>query len=302
MRCPKCGYISYDHQDSCGSCKKDLSTIKNLYNGGVKKVAAPKFLIFGEEAASIAAQQQQINEDIEDEIYIDDEDASDTDIDISIDDDEDLSSLDLSGLDDLEELEDISFDEDSKPAKPTDDLVDEDFSSGLDLDFSDDDDDEAIIEDEGIVIAPLEELDDLPPATNNEKLDDLNSEEEFDFSFDDLDSDEPTDSNSIISEDEIELDESNFDVNSSSDENIVKIEDLSEGEIEKASTSDIGSLSMEDIEDLSLDEIELSLPTKPKSDPTNLKKDSSADMGSALDFELDLTGLELESVDEPSSK
>lgn len=44
MRCPKCGYISFDHVEKCLKCKKDISAVSDTLQGGVLHVASPVFL------------------------------------------------------------------------------------------------------------------------------------------------------------------------------------------------------------------------------------------------------------------
>jgi len=44
MRCPKCGYISFDHLEQCLKCKKDISAVSDTMHGTVFNVAAPSFL------------------------------------------------------------------------------------------------------------------------------------------------------------------------------------------------------------------------------------------------------------------
>ncbi len=44
MRCPKCGYISFDRQRSCGKCSNDLTAVAEQLQGTVGKAAAPFFL------------------------------------------------------------------------------------------------------------------------------------------------------------------------------------------------------------------------------------------------------------------
>ena len=43
MRCPKCGYISFDHVETCLKCKKDISG-KVEVEGTTYHAAAPSFL------------------------------------------------------------------------------------------------------------------------------------------------------------------------------------------------------------------------------------------------------------------
>ncbi len=44
MRCPKCGYISFDHQENCLKCKKKIILKSDNLLGSVFKSAAPAFL------------------------------------------------------------------------------------------------------------------------------------------------------------------------------------------------------------------------------------------------------------------
>jgi hypothetical protein len=44
MRCPKCGYISFDHMEICLKCKKDIKAVSDNLHGTVFNVSAPFFL------------------------------------------------------------------------------------------------------------------------------------------------------------------------------------------------------------------------------------------------------------------
>lgn len=44
MRCPKCGYISFDRQRSCGKCSHDLTAVAEQLQGTAIKAEAPFFL------------------------------------------------------------------------------------------------------------------------------------------------------------------------------------------------------------------------------------------------------------------
>ncbi len=44
MRCPKCGYISFDRQKSCSKCSNDLTAVAEQLQGTVGKAASPFFL------------------------------------------------------------------------------------------------------------------------------------------------------------------------------------------------------------------------------------------------------------------
>jgi hypothetical protein len=44
MRCPKCGYISFDHLEQCVKCKKNIKAVSDTLPGTVFNVPAPSFL------------------------------------------------------------------------------------------------------------------------------------------------------------------------------------------------------------------------------------------------------------------
>ena len=44
MRCPKCGYISFDNVEKCLKCKKNIADASSLFQGSVLKVTTPVFL------------------------------------------------------------------------------------------------------------------------------------------------------------------------------------------------------------------------------------------------------------------
>ncbi|NLX18100.1 MAG: hypothetical protein GXY53_02300 [Desulfobulbus sp.] len=46
MRCPKCGFISFDHLEVCKSCQKSLTDLQEVINGTVYDAAPPQFLTF----------------------------------------------------------------------------------------------------------------------------------------------------------------------------------------------------------------------------------------------------------------
>ncbi|MDR3089969.1 MAG: hypothetical protein LBU39_09145 [Desulfobulbaceae bacterium] len=46
MRCPKCGYISFDHLDFCRKCNKPMASVSVVLHGSVYDCQAPVFLRF----------------------------------------------------------------------------------------------------------------------------------------------------------------------------------------------------------------------------------------------------------------
>ena len=132
MRCPKCGYISYDHLEECLKCKKNIKTTSDDLQGSVFNVAPPLFLKLQPDRP-----QETSSEDMD--MFVDDEpldDFVDEDLEVLIDDDDD----------EIEMESDIVFedeDEDSMAAVEMevegDDAVsesfDEDDDSEFELDF-----------------------------------------------------------------------------------------------------------------------------------------------------------------------
>lgn len=71
MRCPKCGYISFDRQNSCSKCNHDLTAVSEQLKGTVVKAAAPFFLgsVLGEQRPHVNAPEPALFE--EDETTLD---------------------------------------------------------------------------------------------------------------------------------------------------------------------------------------------------------------------------------------
>lgn len=69
MRCPKCGYISFDRQKSCNRCSNDLTTVAEQFQGTVGKHAAPFFLgaVLGKRESAVAEPDLALRE--EEEIF-----------------------------------------------------------------------------------------------------------------------------------------------------------------------------------------------------------------------------------------
>lgn len=124
MRCPKCGFISFDHLEACLKCGKDIRSAAENLRGSVYNVAAPMFLKFSAEPEA---------DDVElAEAFIDEDDAfageeiRDPDLDILLDDgstDED-EEISMTVADEEEEVS-VDF------SQATDD------ESGIDFKFDD---------------------------------------------------------------------------------------------------------------------------------------------------------------------
>jgi hypothetical protein len=87
MRCPKCGYISFDHVETCLKCKKDISGCTEV-EGTTYHAEAPSFLRVpgtnDPEPVEESAPVLSINEDFAEDDY----DFSDSDLDILVDENE----------------------------------------------------------------------------------------------------------------------------------------------------------------------------------------------------------------------
>ena len=110
MRCPKCGFISFDHLDVCLKCKKDIKVSSEALQGGVLHVASPTFLNLYPES-----EESQLDEG---ELVVDDgevvEEYVDPDLDVLFEDgavEGEVEGLSLAeGGDDFADLE-ISMDD-----------------------------------------------------------------------------------------------------------------------------------------------------------------------------------------------
>ena len=60
MRCPKCGFISFDHLSSCAKCGRDISETASELQGTSIKVESPMFL--GGALATLAGQEDSFEE------------------------------------------------------------------------------------------------------------------------------------------------------------------------------------------------------------------------------------------------
>jgi len=109
MRCPKCGYISFDQQEACAKCDASLAGISSNLAGTAVRVREPFFL------SSILGQagQQPDSEAVEFDLA-EAEALSESDVEIEVaGDDEDIPVVDLSPFaqqeDQVEEDSGISF-------------------------------------------------------------------------------------------------------------------------------------------------------------------------------------------------
>lgn len=90
MRCPKCGFISFDHMESCLKCKKDISGSTEV-EGTTYHAEAPSFLRVPEKAASEPefAPDETDSFDTNDDFAEDDYDFSDPELDVLVEEEDD---------------------------------------------------------------------------------------------------------------------------------------------------------------------------------------------------------------------
>ena len=92
MRCPKCGYISFDNVEKCLKCKKNIADAAKLFQGSVLNVTTPVFLKLvpdEEEVEEMEAESEEL-ELAEEEFEI-----SDPDLDILLDEEETTEEVQL---------------------------------------------------------------------------------------------------------------------------------------------------------------------------------------------------------------
>lgn len=80
MRCPKCGYISFDHLEVCLKCKKNIEASSSSLNGFVLNVRAPSFLDLQLQQDDKSPEEIELGEDA---IFLDEE-FVDEDLDILV--------------------------------------------------------------------------------------------------------------------------------------------------------------------------------------------------------------------------
>ena len=156
MRCPKCGYITFDHLETCSKCHKDISAISQQLSGTILAAEPPAFLQF--------TVSESEPEDLHSAGAVADDDLMDTEI--------DLESVDL------EDSSEIEFDfEDEAADAPGQMTIDdeEDFDLPLtDEDpmeiVMDSDEDEVEEEESGIDFGGLDISDLAPPEETIESV------------------------------------------------------------------------------------------------------------------------------------
>lgn len=259
MRCPKCGFISFDHLDECLKCKKNIKTSTGALGGFVLNVKPPSFLDLQPPQSDDGSEKAALDEEFVDNDldFLVEEDELEEVAEISLDDDE-VGEIDLPGsismADEEEDREieiDLSqFEDASQPkATPADEsaLNDDQEEVSINLDLP---------EEEMHIDLPeeLSDMSDLAPPKKEEKTANMALDESGDADFPDL-----------------ELDNLNFDLG---------LDDL-DAEMPTSSKGKKETV-------LALDDIDFPDTLAPGSDKKGL---AGKNMDDDLDIELDLGGL-----------
>lgn len=267
MRCPKCGYISFDHIDTCLKCKKPIPEGASQTVGTTYNVEAPSFLKIqssGNQTSSLMEQHDDFG-DVDDE-----HDVVDPDLEILLDEetDEEDGEIEFNGR----------YEEVGGELQITTDDEEDEIDFQLDAE-----------EDEGEI--DLGQFGDFEEeeAEELEEADTMEEEGEIEITMPDeigdiSDLSSPSDEEKVVAQqesgEEAQMSGDGFDLN-------LDLDDLDSN----------FSLSSEDAEgkpanvgDLSFDDIGLSDEPAPVK-PALAKKGSLDDMDADLDFDLDLGDL-----------
>lgn len=293
MRCPKCGYISFDHLENCLKCKKPIKGISNELTGAVHNVAVPTFLRFGPGTEEEADAAQAAGDFVDTEDMLIDEEISDPDLDILLDEEE-------------KEADEMSFDF-SADEESVDDEISLEMGQGIDFNLPDDEagveqsenedelsldfsdfafDSEEMTADDG-----TDEADEPPALVIEKEL----PPELSDIS--DLDKPAPAEvvEQPAVAEEEADLD-LHLDLDLDLDFGLAEDEQPA---VEPAGQKATEAVSVEaqeeksELEELSLDDLDLSLDlSEPESEEKPAKDKIEAD--EELSFDLDLGDLDLD--------
>ncbi|MFV0437106.1 MAG: hypothetical protein ACK5PS_06920 [Desulfopila sp.] len=199
MRCPKCGFISFDHLTTCLKCNKNIESVAKDLNGSAYNVVPPSFLQFNTEPE---VEEGEVDEvfSADDEPLADDE-LQDPDLEVLVtaetdEDDEDTDEDDADFV-----LEAPGEDDDSAVTEEEEQEIEFHFED-LSEDATSSQDDEEMVEDretkpaerQANGLSVPDELNDMSDLTSPERLaggedDDSIAMDELKFDFD-FDSDE----------------------------------------------------------------------------------------------------------------
>ncbi len=289
MRCPKCGYISFDHINACLKCNKEIANASS-HEGTTYNVAPPSFLKFTKRAI-----EETVVED--DEIAFDtgedDFGVVDPDLDVLVDNGDDESGVSFD--DDIDDFGGFGEEEDFEVAT----MDSDDDEGGIDLGQFE----EAFEEEEqdsiegGMNIEIPDELSDISdlsaPADEDAAPAVASASDDFEPAVA-LESDDfEEDSSPAVAEDSDEFEDFNLDLDMENLNDDFSLTEEDEGEAEVMEEDALGDLSLDDL-GLSDDE----QAKKPERQAAKATKKGEMDMDADLDFDLDLGGISLDDDDE----
>ncbi len=259
MRCPKCGYISFDRLEKCLNCNKDIEAVSSSLAGSIYKVQAPSFLNLNR----VKKEESSDHLDLSDEESFSDEDEFlDDDLEILVGEDEAETEEEIT----LAEDEQVSLEPAADGEETEDEEIEFDFSQFEDEDEQDEAEEEAEPAQEVQETLAMEipdELSDMsdlaPPAAAKEE------------------DEEPMAKPAGVEQSDADLDELQFDLG---------LDDLNE----EAATKNKPGVPEEVI--LALDEIDFS-ETLTEGGSSTSKESDEMDMDEDLNFDLDLGGLSI---------
>ncbi len=190
MRCPKCGYISFDHLELCLKCKKDISETSSQVEGTTFQGEALVFLKLQTESYSYDMEDDSSDEFDE----IDNIEIEDPDLDVLV---EDTGGIEFDGGD-IEPMDDeeftISMDDEEPEEEPEKDLDLEQFSD-FEENIEESDDVQMSIPEELADMSDLSPPDALdegmfePPAATDPPLPEKDDDFDLDLDLDEFASD-----------------------------------------------------------------------------------------------------------------
>jgi hypothetical protein len=274
MRCPKCGFISFDHLATCLNCSRDISEMSSAAHGTTYNAPPPMFLVFtkNDESKDIAVKLKTDTDNLAGDL-----DLVDPDLDILIND---------------EEEEGIEFDSSDLDSS----LKDEFGGSDKGFDIALDEEEPDGKSDDQELAVDLSQFEDMTPGAGSSEA----AEEKFTMNL----PDELADISDLAPPSPPQKQRSATQENRSIDDGMefdmldmdLKLDGMDAGfslTSPVGREESIGSLSLDDIDLSSPMEKEKTAPPAPKAAPKPAPsvKSGEMDMDADLDFELDLGGL-----------
>ncbi len=270
MRCPKCGFISFDHLEECLKCKKNIKAISDSLFGSTYNVTPPNFLHLDREEKEESVDEMELSDD---QFFDDEHDFVDEELEILVAEEEEGDDAD--GEIDFENEDQVVMESSEEDEQENDGEIEIDFSQFEDADepevnLFDDDESEKDAPQESEewdspaleIPAELSDISDLaPPAKGNaeaEQSPGISPDSAFpELALDDLDFDLDLDGESASKKEVQEVEE----------DAVLALDDIEFSEALTESSSDVS------------------------------KKSGSMDMDQDLDFDLDLGDLSIHNED-----